>query len=375
MHIRNVDRYQFFYSNQWVPLSSRVRAIETTGPMAQSIDESVKSIEIISIGSSDDSHEEVVETLSKAEKNEEKGNEEQSNEKEPQNKQPPTVNAVPDNPRSVSENEQESQGLLEESMNVPPIMRPNLQNVDDKMVVVGQEPLPADVDNDADELVQLRGEGRYFGTASEVLGPVCRNCHERGHIAAQCKVVICESCGERNNHYTRHCPKLQKCTNCGEMGHLRAQCTSRSKIIFCNRCESRNHTSDHCPDIWRCYKLSKNLKPHYPASISCYNCASKGHYGDECREARPVELRYIDKSAFTGKNLAPHLLDIYQEKVRHDPPRRLRSLYNLNSNRQSYDRHDCRETQSIADEKGGKLKRKLKEVGGQAKGMLKKRKF
>jgi protein AIR1/2 len=227
-----------------------------------------------------------------------------------------------------------------------------------------------------DELVQLRGEGRYFGTvaATEVLGPVCRNCHERGHIAAQCRVVICESCGERNNHYTRHCPKLQKCTNCGEAGHLRSECKSRSRIIFCNRCESRNHTDDRCPDIWRSYKLAKR-KPHYPESISCYNCARKGHYGDECRDPRTVELRYVEESAFTGKNLPVEMSTRYEKAVKSLVPTRPRSLYGFNSTRATSGVHDRRETQSIADTRGTKssLKRKVQELGGKAKNAFKRK--
>ncbi|KAM3126672.1 hypothetical protein ACQ2H7_000169 [Candidozyma auris] len=63
-----------------------------------------------------------------------------------------------------------------------------------------------EVNDNADELIELRGEGRYFGVidpeqgatvnAQQALGPLCDNCHKRGHIRSKCKTVICHKCGK-----------------------------------------------------------------------------------------------------------------------------------------------------------------------------------
>ncbi|QWW21430.1 hypothetical protein CA7LBN_000176 [Candidozyma auris] len=65
-----------------------------------------------------------------------------------------------------------------------------------------------EVNDNADELIELRGEGRYFGVidpeqgatvnAQQALGPLCDNCHKRGHIRSKCKTVICHKCGKKN---------------------------------------------------------------------------------------------------------------------------------------------------------------------------------
>lgn len=245
---------------------------------------------------------------------------------------------------------------------------------------IDKDQLDSCKDSDSEnELIQLRGEGRYFGNAvpDEVLGPICRNCHERGHIAAKCKVVVCESCGERNSHYTRHCPKIQKCTNCGEAGHLRSDCKSRTRIIYCSCCESRNHTEDRCPDIWRSYKLA-NRNPYYPKNISCYNCAGKDHYGDECPNPRPIELRYIEESAFTGKNLEAGLSKRYDKSIKDLVPMRARSFSTLNyhnNNKRNFDRYNDRETKSRSDirKRGSNMKKRAQQFGGKAKSAFRKR--
>lgn len=165
--------------------------------------------------------------------------------------------------------------------------------------------------DDNEELVEMRGGGRYFGTGEEDLGPICRNCHGRGHMARNCPVVICEVCGVVDDHYSRQCPSARKCSNCGQPGHLRSECKNKSKYIFCSKCESRAHTEQFCPLIWRSYRTVKN-KPIYPSQISCYDCGKQGHYGDECPTSRVANLRFIERTAFSGENLARPLRPRYR---------------------------------------------------------------
>lgn len=173
-----------------------------------------------------------------------------------------------------------------------------------------------EVANDKDALATLRGQGRYFGvTDPDVDLPVCSNCQRRGHIRSQCKVVVCHACGKVDDHYESQCPNSMVCSNCGEKGHFRNNCTHKRKHLFCQECESHNHTSDRCPTIWRDYivrPVGKDTKVPYPsATIFCYNCADKGHYGDECRLPRTSKTPNLNGSAFSGENLPKTLVGQY----------------------------------------------------------------
>ena len=102
-----------------------------------------------------------------------------------------------------------------------------------------------EVTDDLDEIIALRGEGRYFGVTDpddesglsrQTLGPLCSNCHKRGHIRAKCKVVICHKCGAIDDHYESQCPTTIICARCGEKGHIVLSCKSKVKrdnIVVC----------------------------------------------------------------------------------------------------------------------------------------------
>lgn len=173
-----------------------------------------------------------------------------------------------------------------------------------------------EVNNDKDALATLRGEGRYFGVTDPDLDkPICSNCQRRGHIRNQCKVVVCHACGKVDDHYESQCPNSMVCLNCGEHGHFRNNCTQKRKHLYCQECESHNHTSDRCPTIWRDYiirAVTKDTKVPYPsATIFCYNCADKGHFGDECKLPRTSKTPNLNGSAFSGENLPKSLIGQY----------------------------------------------------------------
>ncbi|GMM34477.1 TRAMP complex RNA-binding subunit [Saccharomycopsis crataegensis] len=176
-----------------------------------------------------------------------------------------------------------------------------------------------EVNNNPDELIDMRGQGRYFGNADETIDMVCRNCHKTGHKAAHCKTVICLACGAIDDHYSDQCPRSITCTNCGEKGHYKNACTKRSQRIFCTLCESNKHNRDRCPSIWRSYITfgDKNGKLLYPfRSVFCYNCAAKGHFGDDCPGPRSSRIPNFDGSSFSGDNLPRDLRDQYFHLLR-----------------------------------------------------------
>lgn len=184
------------------------------------------------------------------------------------------------------------------------------------------------VNDNADELVELRGEGRYFGVTDpqtgdsiasqkKLLGPICDNCHKRGHIRAKCKTVVCHKCGVVDDHYETQCPTTVVCARCGEKGHIVAACTSKyRKKQYCNTCDSVRHGNDNCPGIWRSYlTLPNNDGKLALPIIFCYNCASSQHYGDECYEQRTSRIPNLNGSAFSGINLPKYLRDLYFDFV------------------------------------------------------------
>ncbi|ODV94344.1 hypothetical protein PACTADRAFT_21667, partial [Pachysolen tannophilus NRRL Y-2460] len=171
------------------------------------------------------------------------------------------------------------------------------------------------VNDNPEELVELRGEGRYFGNTDTVSGPICSNCHRRGHIRSKCKVVVCHACGMVDDHYETQCPKSMVCANCGKKGHFKVNCTEKFKKTFCTLCDSKNHSDDRCPSIWRSYITLSNNKMNLPV-IYCYNCGREGHYGDECRQFRSSKTPNIDGSCFSGNNLPKNLRNVYFNTLR-----------------------------------------------------------
>ncbi|GEQ68387.1 hypothetical protein JCM33374_g2055 [Metschnikowia sp. JCM 33374] len=179
------------------------------------------------------------------------------------------------------------------------------------------------VNDNADELIELRGAGRYFGVTDPSTGeavaansgPICDNCHQRGHIRAKCKTVICHKCGVIGDHYESQCPTTIVCSRCGERGHTWALCTSKSrKQQYCKSCDVYSHSEDNCPSIWRSY-LTITIKPDMQLPPSyCYNCGDDSHYGDECPEPRTSRIPNSSGSAFSGNNLPKELRNRYFDK-------------------------------------------------------------
>lgn len=90
---------------------------------------------------------------------------------------------------------------------------------------------------------------------------------------------------------------------------------------MCLGCKNSNHLSINCPNIWRVYKLQekntyidKSILPIH--KMYCYNCASKGHLGDDCTIRPFLEKDKDGFSAFSGKNLHEKLQNIYYSMLK-----------------------------------------------------------
>ncbi|CAK7900348.1 hypothetical protein CAAN3_05S00848 [[Candida] anglica] len=197
------------------------------------------------------------------------------------------------------------------------------------------------VNDNADELVELRGEGRYFGVtdignainSQQSLGPLCANCHKRGHIRAKCKTVVCHKCGMVGDHYETQCPTTMICSKCGQKGHIASNCTNKQKKKeYCRACDTFSHSDDKCPSIWRSYLTLPQKKKEDGQDkdqdededvletvlpvVYCYNCGDDMHYGDECPQTRSSRVPNQSGSAFSGSNLPRHLREIYFERLK-----------------------------------------------------------
>lgn len=199
-----------------------------------------------------------------------------------------------------------------------------------------KEPKPTDeiyslsfdqVNDNADELIELRGEGRYFGVtdpstgstinAQQSLGPLCDNCHKRGHVRSKCKTVVCHKCGVVGDHYETQCPTTMICSRCGERGHMISMCESKTrKKQYCRHCDTFTHGDDNCPSIWRSYITKVQKEEEYVLPVmNCYNCGDDTHFGDECPEQRNSRIPNSNGSAFSGSNLPKHLRSVYYDSI------------------------------------------------------------
>ncbi|XP_074669208.1 zinc finger CCHC domain-containing protein 7 [Strix aluco] len=135
---------------------------------------------------------------------------------------------------------------------------------------------------------------RYYTADKNV---TCKNCSRPGHLSKNCptpkKVPPCCLCAERG-HLQNSCP-ARFCLNCCLPGHYFRECLERAYWNKqCNRCGMKGHYADACPEIWRQYHLTTKPGPikaagsrvERSASVYCYNCSRKGHFGYECSEKR-----------------------------------------------------------------------------------------
>ncbi|KAK9456317.1 hypothetical protein V1511DRAFT_497163 [Dipodascopsis uninucleata] len=170
--------------------------------------------------------------------------------------------------------------------------------------VVGKEGESANAE-DLTQLVEMRGEGRYFGFPEEEgnrIVRLCINCHKPGHMHNECKTIVCQTCGEQDDHITRNCPKTRRCSNCNKLGHSAFECKEKRKTIYCSRCRSSRHSYETCPSIWCCYSMLRN-KPKPLDTMFCYNCGEAGHYGDDCKKPRPMMQPLQENSVFSVVSL------------------------------------------------------------------------
>ncbi|KAJ2480672.1 hypothetical protein EV174_003656 [Coemansia sp. RSA 2320] len=189
-----------------------------------------------------------------------------------------------------------------------------------------------EIDNDEygylDE-AEIQGRNRYFMEEKEV---ICRKCHRAGHIAKDCTTVTCMVCGE-DGHMSKDCKLNGKvCHACNMRGHVVNECPLRAngggngdgrhqpRPQACDRCSSRTHHTEECATIWRRYVYTGPRPPKYSdVDAWCYNCAAKGHFGDDCSLPRVRgTLAFQGDTAFSSSNCPGKIIHV--TSARQPPP-------------------------------------------------------
>jgi hypothetical protein len=128
---------------------------------------------------------------------------------------------------------------------------------------------------------------------------VCLSCMGPGHLASDCPLLKCTSCGD-NTHPSVMCQINYRCTHCREKGHTAEDCTQDLKVTTtpCDVCGVNSHVVQECPQRhFNTVPLSGPVK----LWVSCAICASKSHLVGDC----PAAPRDISERAWSLKALDP----------------------------------------------------------------------
>ncbi|KAJ2493958.1 hypothetical protein IWW37_000036 [Coemansia sp. RSA 2050] len=159
---------------------------------------------------------------------------------------------------------------------------------------------------------EIQGRNRYFMEEKET---ICRKCHRPGHMAKECTTVTCMTCG-KDGHLSKDCKMTGSvCHSCNMRGHISSECPQRSgtqRPNVCVRCNSRTHHSEECATIWRRYAYTSPRTTKYEGVIAwCYNCAARGHYGDDCSMRRyQGGLAFQGDTAFGSVNCPGKMIHV-----------------------------------------------------------------
>ncbi|KAJ1902159.1 hypothetical protein LPJ66_000248 [Kickxella alabastrina] len=169
---------------------------------------------------------------------------------------------------------------------------------------------------------EIQGRNRYFMEEKEI---ICSRCNLPGHIARECTVVSCTLCGEQG-HSSRDCRWTGTvCHRCNMRGHISAECPQKSnayrgKAQGCSRCSAGTHHTEECASIWRRYAYGKTLPGTGSGGMQvevvpwCYNCAAKGHFGDDCLQER-TRGAFSERTAFGAKNCPVRIASVQQKQA------------------------------------------------------------
>lgn len=155
---------------------------------------------------------------------------------------------------------------------------------------------------------------RYFGSTRDDDPVRCLICAEIGHMQEGCPARTCQHCKAVDQHFTYNCPIVAKCTKCRERGHAKENCPSKlarsaADGFFCDLCNKPGHVEEECSLLWRTFNPDKipNLNKVARMTVSCYQCGSHLHWGDDC-PMRPRKA-VVNCDTFSAKEANRYLID------------------------------------------------------------------
>ncbi|KAF2138486.1 uncharacterized protein K452DRAFT_301023 [Aplosporella prunicola CBS 121167] len=155
---------------------------------------------------------------------------------------------------------------------------------------------------------------RYFGALKDSDSVHCLTCGLLEHMSEVCPSRICKHCRAVDVHTSGACPTMSKCTKCRERGHQKKNCPSKlarssADGFVCDLCKEKGHIEEECALLWRTFIPEKVPNIHKVAmlTVTCYQCASDRHWGDDC-PMRPRRA-YFNTDTFSAKQANKYLID------------------------------------------------------------------
>lgn len=195
---------------------------------------------------------------------------------------------------------------------------------------------------------QVSTANRYFHAAvTSIPDTKCNVCKASGHVAKDCKALVCATCGAIDQHRTRECIVGLICFTCGQRGHRSRECpnpklrhlnknSSQRHSGLCDRCGSNWHPSNNCPSIWRRYRYisEADFKAFYDKVTGdtsqsshwleqwCYNCAASDHFGDVCLACKYICIRahYLVRIVEFRGDIPASLIALRLSAMKSPPP-------------------------------------------------------
>jgi len=172
-----------------------------------------------------------------------------------------------------------------------------------------EETLPVEMDMERDA---ERRDLYYPGISPDE--QFCTMCASRSHTSPYCPDLICQFCGDNQEHYhpSYACPTRRRCTKCKQLGHSKQECREKlalapdeGEAAECTFCKSQDHTDSACSSLWRTFRPppESECKKVKALPVYCSRCGNEGHYGPDCGlNFNPIQQKRVSGGTWSMEN-------------------------------------------------------------------------